>query len=110
MRRVRGPAVSERNQSGGSRAEAAGADLETAEVVTEVDVLPLEISNVLGHSSRSVTMDIYGHFLSTEGQGTPAVLARSYRGAGRRAPAGEGAAAPGDPLPAEGLGSDRQRL
>jgi integrase len=37
-----------------------------------------EISYVLGHSSRAVTMDIYGHFLPSERQGTPAALARSY--------------------------------
>ena len=68
-----------------------------------------EISYVLGHSSRSVTLDIYGHFLSTEGQGTPSALARSYRGAGRRcAGRGRGRSPAGDPLPAQSVGSDRQ--
>jgi hypothetical protein len=37
-----------------------------------------EIPYVPGHSSRAVTMDIHGHFLPSEGQGTPAALARSY--------------------------------
>ena len=63
-----------------------------------------EISYVLGHSSRSVTLDIYGHFLSTEGQGTPSALARSYRGAGRRAPAEPGRGCASARRPAAGAG------
>lgn len=42
-----------------------------------------EISYLLGHASRTVTLDVYGHMIpETPGSGAPSALVRSYRGAG----------------------------
>jgi integrase len=44
-----------------------------------------EVSYLLGHSSRSITLDVYGHFVHDgTGGGAADALTHAYRGAGRR--------------------------